>query len=223
MQSTTNLIDFRSDILNIIRDCLYELEIHSTNPDPNRPGMFYPRKYAGAQDDIQTPNQGYNTPVWQVLTRPITPQDVRRQGVIPSIFLKVVSGARSAKGQGLQDSPVSAAIGMMTEDFEVWVHGFFQDDKGAIKDVNDRRSGAKNLSEQVTGFIWDLDKCLNVNTVRRDILIGDDDNRPNATNIGSIVDLYISDWQVMKAMEGSPIEAVVAKVIVTINYDRSLT
>lgn len=223
MRSTVNLIDFRTDILNTVRDCLYELELHSTTADPDRPGFFYPQKYTGAIDNVQAPNHGYNTPVWQVLTRPITPQDVREQGLIPSVFLRIMSGMRSARGQGLQDSPVGAAIGMMTEDYEIYIHGVFQDGRGAAEDVNNVRPGtAKPLSEQITGFVWDLDKCLNVHTARSRVLSGDDDDRSDAKDIGGIVDLYVSDWQVMKAMEGSPTEVVVAKLIVTINFDRNL-
>lgn len=201
-------MDFRHLILEAARDCLYELEIHSSDAIPERPGFFYPVKYSGDIDKIRQPNAGYNTPLWQVVLRPITPQDISQNNLVPSCFLKVASGQRSARGGGLKNSPMSGAIGTISEDLEIWIQCIFRDGFGAAA-TSRSVAVAKDLSSQITGFILDLDKCLNVSTLR-----------PSAGNDVSIVDAYVSAWQVMQALEGSPDEVVVAKLIVSVNYNR---
>ena len=37
-------MNFRNDILHAVRDCLYNLEIHSSDVIPGRPGFMYPEK-----------------------------------------------------------------------------------------------------------------------------------------------------------------------------------
>ena len=171
---------------------------------------------------IRTPNPGYNTPLWRVELRPVTPEDCNQPDfhLFPSCFLRVTSGKRSATGQGLQNSPVIGAIGEITEDYEVWIQGVFNNKYGA-ENISKRKiptdstkslqKEAKQLSEQINGFIHDLDKLLNVYTLRVDL-------GPNA----DVIDAYVADWSVVQAMEGSPDEIVIAQLIVTINYDRNL-
>lgn len=227
---------FRDQIICAVYDRLYFLEIHSDKDDPDRlkrPNAPYKKEPEFQTDPpirVRTPNfieasdplKGrYNTPLWQVQLRPVTPQDVEQNDVIPSCFIKIVSGTRSATGRGLKNSPVISTLDEITEDYEVWIQCVFRDkygaedldDKGNRKQILDPNSGqlvdkAKSLSEQINGFIDDLDKLLNVETLR-----------PALVN-ANVIDAYIGDWIVVQAMEGSPDEVVIAKLIVTINFER---
>ena len=70
---------------------------------------------------------------------------------------------------------------------------------------------AKPLSEQINGFIHDLDLLLNVYSLRPmlepfDIMV---------------LDAYVMDWQALQAFEGKPDQVVAARLNVTVNFARS--
>lgn len=199
-------MNFRNEILDAVRDCLYELEIHSDVPDPGRPGFHYPKRQTPNPTLVRTnPNPDCDTPLWQILLRPIRPQDVGQTHLIPSVFLRAAGGFRSASGRNLQDSPRLGVVGDLSEDYQIDVIGVFRDGYG--------QAGADGkalaLSLQVNNFIHDLDKCLNVNNLRASL-----DCDINVT------DAYIARWETIPDNEGSNDDIVVANLIVQINFLR---
>ena len=174
-----------------------------------RQGKNWPQTPNEAASMIRTPNPGYFTPLWQVQLRPIRPQDVGQTHLIPSAFLRVQSGERSGRGSGLKNSPVRGVIGDMTEDYVIGIQCAFREDVGPRQEDPPDDSKTKSISEQVNGFIHDMDSCLNVTTLR-----------PQITS-GTVIDAYIGDWHVLPALEGSSDEILFANLVVTINYARS--
>lgn len=223
-------MNFRDTILHAVRDRLYELEIHNLNSPINGTTRFNSIKFDDAVRDIQDysseedrkkkagirePNMDYSTPTWQTIIRPLTPQDVLQQHLAPSVFINVRSGQRSASGRGRGRQNVSAigVLGDMTEDYGLDIQGVFCAGIGAVADAGIPRSDwkAKHLSEQINGFVHDLDKLLNANSLRPML------QRDDVT----IVDAYIMDWQALQAFEGKPDQVVVARLNVTVNFARN--
>lgn len=199
-------MNFRNTLLDAIRDCLYELEIHSTEGIPNRPGFFYPVRSTGSPSEFaRNANPGYLTPTWQTQLRPIRSQDVGQNHLIPSVFLRVASGIRSASGGGLQDSPRRAVIGDLSEDYQVDIQAVFRDGYGAA----DASGKALALSYQMNNFIQDLDKCLNVHKL---MAITADDVQ--------VTDAYVISWESQPALQGTNDEIVIARLVVQVNFRR---
>ena len=201
-------MNFRDEVLFAARECLWLLVIPSSTPDPANPGQYYPERPTGPSSLIRTPNSGYFTPLWELKLRPIRSEDVGQTELIPSAFLRVMSGERSGRGSGLKNSPVRGITSDITEDYVIGIQCAFRDGVGARQEDPPDDSKAKSISQQVNGFIHDLDSCLNVKTLR-----------PQITN-GTVVDAYIGDWHVLQALEGSSDEILFATLVVTINYSR---
>lgn len=204
---------FRNEILHNIRDCLYELELHSTTPNTDNPDTpFYPLRPAGdSSDEARQPNAGYETPLWQTLLRPVRPQDIDRSRLVPSAFLKVISGERSVTGGGLKGSPVRSVLGEITEEYIISIQCIFRDGWGAVEDdsLPQAQWTAKPITEQVNGFVHDLDKCINVFNLR-----------PRGADY-NVLDVYLSEWQVLPAMEGTTDELFIGNIVVTANFVRN--
>ena len=210
--------NFRNDILKAVQAGLYNLEIHDTTAQldiygrypPIRPNQYaahlQPMKVRTPNSDMQ--NVPYETPTWQTLLRPVRPQDVKQQELIPSVFLQVLSGERSARGRRLQNSPQTGVVGDISEDYTISIQCVLCDGWGAPK--NGKPDEAKEISEQVNGFVSDMDRCLNVYTLR-----------PMMPQEVAIPDAYIAEWHVRPAMEGSPQTIVMADLVVSINYNRN--
>lgn len=206
-------MDFRDELLEAVYDCLYELEIHSDDPDPTRPGKFYPERQDPTNPiKVRQPNiipgtkeDRYLTQTWQTQLRPIRPDDIGDNHLIPTVFLRAAGGRRSAKGENLQDSPRRTAIGNISEDFQIDIQGVFRDSYGAP----DEHGNALPLSKQINNFICDLDKLLNANTLSASM----------STDI-NIPDAYIVGWESEQALKGTADEIVVAALIIQIEYRR---
>ena len=228
-------MNFRDEILEMVCKSLSELMIipppDEREANPDCPGTFYPVKFDVALEEarnlgasgepekvasIRAPNDGYFTPTWQTVIRPLLPQDVIQQHLAPSVFINVRSGQRSASGRGRGRQNVSAigVLGEMTEDYGIDIQGVFCNGVGAAQDPTADPAStawkAKPLSQQINGFIHDLDILLNATTLRMML---------SRTDI-EIVDAYIMDWQAMQAFEGKPDEVVVARLNVTVNFAR---
>lgn len=186
----------------------------TTRTDDNRDGNPYPESPTGGR---------WHTPLWQVVMRPVTPEDVRNRHLLPSAFLQVVSGQRSRSGRGLPDSPIRSVLGDMTEAYTIGVTGVFSQEQGA-KSVwvaeswdayvfQSKVGGSRSLTEQVNGWIWDLDEILNVRNLRESPRM---DLPPDVT----IAEAYLQNWETRKGFKGSPTEIVLSELVVTINYGR---
>lgn len=203
-------MNFRDEILFAVQGCLYQLlKIDMSAPDPQNPGRFFSEKKLlnDQTTNVRMPNPGYFTPLWQVETRPILSEDVGQNGLIPSAYIRVVSGERSTTGRGLRQGTVKATTNDITEDYTLSIQCAFRDSYGA--QIEGNADVAKSISEQVNGFVHDLDKCLNVRTLR-----------PELTD-AKVADAYIAKWEVLQTFEGSRDEVLVADLVVTINYDRA--
>jgi len=201
-------MNFRNVILDAVRDCLYKLEIHSTHPIGDRPGFFYPVRSTGAPAEFaRSANMGYHTPTWETYMRPIRPQDVGKDHMIPCVFVRIAGGTRSASGTSLQDSPRVGLINHVSEDYQVDVQGIFRDGYG----LADASGKALPLSYQINNFIYDLDDLLNVETLRGAV---------NSDHNLAIPDAYIVNWESQPAAPGSTDEIVVASLKVQVNYRR---
>ena len=209
---------FRDRIIHELVCGFYELEIHSNrdilDSDGNKTGRLYPERpdaNPDASDLIRNPNPGYCTPIWQTFVRPCTPQDVRRQNLIPSVFLHVIRGTRSATGRGLQNSPVRATVNDIVEDYTVRLECPFRCDVGAVSDAQATPRKAKTITEQVNGFVEDIDKLINFFKAR-----------PTQDANFTIADVYLTDWEVAPALEGSEDELFMADILFTIIFNRDI-
>lgn len=252
---------FRNAVLFLVRDRFYELEIHNYDkPIDERPGYFYPirpdenvntisqdnrpERYQSSQ--VRNPNpvierdgsrdaERYFTPTWQTMLRPPTPQDVEQQKLVPSVFLLPISGARSATGRGLQNSPIRASVNDITEDYTIRVYCPFRVDVGAWQEGTREPRMAKSISEQLNGFVHDVDRLISGFGVRpnrreqreyhpSDPIVPIVVENPQEDNYPAynVVDAYLSDWNVLPALEGMPDEMFVGDIVVTINFARDI-
>ena len=225
-------MEFRTTILQFVFDQIYDALVIVHPTESAGGGRKRPLK-PEESDLIRDPKPGYNTPLWQVLMRPITPQDVRQRDLIPSAFLQVLSGERSLSGRGLPDSPFRSVIGDLTESYTIGITAVFSDEQGPeSKWPNDSWGGyvfnkrttpppeskknPKTLTEQVNGWIWDLDQILNVKTLRPPTGTGGVTLPPSVM----IADVYLRGWETRKGFKGSPTEIVLSELVVTLNYTR---
>ena len=248
-------VDFRTVIVKLVFDRIYDALVVKTTPTMDNPmlgsreppqmqpdpptqkievrdPLDIPKSLTG--DGSSDPQYQYHTPLWQVRMRPPRPEDVRQNALQPSAFIQVLSGERSRSGRGIPDSPVRSAIGDLTESYTIGITGVFSDDEGPKSKwptgsweayIFNAQGKPKSLTEQVNGWIWDLDYILNVETLRPaldPIILGvgltDGITIPKGV---MIVDAYMKDWETRKGFKGAPVEIVLSEFVVTINYTRT--
>ena len=209
---------YRDDVLRTLKHALDPLiiKVGGNNPDPDNPGFNYPARpadYADNPPQVRPAPAGCETPLWQLLLRPVTPADVGQQHMIPSAFLKVVSGVRSATGGGLQNSPERKAINNLVEDYVVAIQCVFREGYGAH--VDGKPDIAKPLLEQINGFVHDIDDLVNAFTLRPMV------NRASSdAGRFDVRDAYLATWNVYPALEGTTDELFLGHIVISLTMPR---
>ena len=204
-------MNFYDAILEAVRKSIFDDLVIKDPDDP---------QYSAKQDDANpvqvrtNPNLlQYNTPLWQVLVRPPTPQELRDTNLIPSVFLRVAQGQRSASGRIGVDGRVRGTTTDIAEDYQIGIQGVFRNGFGA----DDGTGNAQSLSRQINGFVHDLNICITPDRIRGQVnmlLPTEEQGRLN------IQDAYIIDWVSQDAFEGTQDQIVTAVLSVTMNWRR---
>ena len=220
-------MNFYDEILKAVEVCLSGINglvvlDNPPTPVPNSDGVYYPEKRVETSKDVRqntNPNSPYVTPLWQVLLRPIRTTDLTDTKLIPSVFLRVMGGQRSASGRVGQDGRVRAVVGDITEEYQVAIQGIFRVGFGAedvvataaARQIDSSADAiALPLSNQINGFINDLDKCLTPPALRSRL----------TNNRIEVREAYITDWVSQEAYDATDTEVVTATLSVIINWRR---
>ena len=266
------LLSYHNAFLHAVYDCLHHALVIPDNtpaPIPDRPGLFYAQKQFDQFPAIirKPPSQAtmqreeYATPCWQVVLRPIRPDDLSDTHLFPSVFLRMAQGIRSASGRGLQDGRQRNTTNQIAENFTIGIQAMFRDGYGAVDVVrsnrninfdhlnsddpderNDAQTGgtyALPLSQQINGFIHDLDKCLNAYDIvakfpakivppqgstltptEQEFNDAVDAAQENIEQSIAKVDTYITDWVAQDAFDGSGDQIVSATLHIAVNFRR---
>ena len=269
-------MNFYDEILQAVYDCLFDSLVIKDETD----ARFAAKQNTANPVQVRSPNFEYFTPLWQVLLRPIRPQDVTESHLAPSAFIRIAQGTRSARGQGLQDSPVRGVIGDISEDYSIGIQAVFKNEFGppdpsvpsrtwriqlrnaesnvapsnvtiagnsvesvtgdgevwiltlqdhtstlaaadvmltGLSNANNGVNAIQNLNEvasplsnQINGFITDLDKCLSVFRIRQMV----------TNNDVNINDAYITDWVAQEDFDGTGDQIVTAILLMSVNFRR---
>lgn len=165
--------NLEEDLINLVFNRVYELQLKEGSTDN-------PRQFAGGRNTVKvnSPNDGFNTPILNISLRPINLLNDDDFGLIPSAFISLDST--------LSSPPDAVAIDQSGERLFVRLEFSLNSDYGAPKtSVPENPNAPEDLTTQTARLMKDLRGLL---------------SRTKFVNIAVSENVYIRDARIVRSM-----------------------